>query len=128
MVAAGLFDSEGHLQGVRITNAVKCLPPGNRPTTAEIHTCTDAWLTAELQARELRSVLCLGAVAHRAVYTALGIRHQDHRFSHGACYAHASLLLVSSFHPSPLNTRTGRLSTAAFDTVLHQSLEGSRAP
>jgi uracil-DNA glycosylase family 4 len=125
--AAGLIDDEGRLRNVRITNAVKCLPPANRPTAAEIRTCTDTWLTAELQAPGLRCILCLGAVAHRAVCTSLGIRQKDHRFSHGARHAHGSLLLLSSFHPSPLNTQTGRLSAADFDTVLQQSLAGGGA-
>jgi uracil-DNA glycosylase family 4 len=124
LTAAGLIDGEGRLRRVRITNAVKCLPPANRPNAAEIRTCTDAWLTAELQAPGLRSILCLGGVAHRAVCTALGIRQKDHPFSHGARHAHASLLLLSSFHPSPLNTQTGRLSAADFDAVLQQSLAG----
>jgi len=121
---AGLFDHRGRLQGVRITNAVKCLPPRNRPNSAEIRTCTDAWLTDELKAPGLRSVLCLGAVAHRAVCTALGIRQKDHRFYHGASHPHGSLLLLSSFHPSPLNTQTGRLSAGEFDAVLQHSLAG----
>ena len=87
-------------------------------------TCTDAWLTEELRAPGLHSVLCLGGVAHRAVSMALGIPQKDHRFSHGARYTHGSLLLLSSFHPSPLNTQTGRLSADEFDAVLRQSLSG----
>jgi uracil-DNA glycosylase family 4 len=128
LVDAGLIDKKGRLHGVRITNAVKCLPPHNRPNSAEIRTCTDAWLTDELKAPRLRSVLCLGAVAHRAVCNALGIRLKDHRFYHGACHHHASLLLLSSFHPSPLNTQTGRLSASEFDAVLRHSLAGDGAP
>ena len=124
LVTMGLIGSEGSLQNVRITNAVKCLPPGNRPNSAEIRTCTDTWLIHELKAPGLQSVLCLGGVAHRAVCMALGIRQKDHRFCHGAQYAYGSLLLVSSFHPSPLNTQTGRLSVDQFDTVLRQCMSG----
>lgn len=128
LVAAGLIDGEGLLKGVRITNAVKCLPPANRPTAAEIRTCTHAWLAAELQAPGLRSVLSLGAVAHRAVLIALDIRQALHRFAHGACHTHGSLRLVSSFHPSPLNTQTGRLSADQFDTVLQRSMAALDGP
>jgi uracil-DNA glycosylase family 4 len=124
LVDTALLDEHGVLHGVRITNAVKCLPPANRPTAAEIRTCVDTWLAAELQAPGLRCVLCLGGVAHRAVLMALGLRQADHRFAHGATHVHGSLMLISSFHPSPLNTRTGRLSAEEFDAVLRRSIAG----
>ena len=124
MLCAGLIDASDQLQGVRITNAVKCLPPGNRPKAAEIRTCTETWLSSELQAPELRTVLCLGGVAHRAVYSTLGIHLASHRFHHGASHSLGSLTLHSSFHPSPLNTQTGRLSKPEFDAVLRRCLPG----
>ena len=57
LVAAGCMTHDGKPQGIRITNAVKCLPPGNRPTGPEIRTCSERWLIKELDAPEVRSVL-----------------------------------------------------------------------
>ncbi len=122
LVHNGLADPCGRLHKVRITNAVKCFPPGNRPTAAEIRSCTSLWLTDEIRAPGLRVVLCLGGVAHRAVNASLGIRQADHRFAHGAHHQEGSLALFSSFHPSPLNTQTGRLTATQFDHVLGLAL------
>lgn len=118
----GLLSEDGDFQGVRITNAVKCLPPANRPTAEEIRTCSERYLMSELQEPSLRTVLCLGGVAHRAVNRLLSIRQRDHVFSHGAEHRDLHLSLISSFHPSPLNTQTGRLSTDEFDQVLARAL------
>ena len=119
---AGLVDEDGLPQGVRITNAVKCLPPKNTPTAAEIRTCTTHFLAQELQHPALRCVLCLGGVAHRAVNATLGIPQRSHSFAHGAHYQLDQLSLFSAFHPSPLNTQTGRLSPQQFEAVLASAM------
>lgn len=122
MLEAGLLDEHGQLTGVRITNAVKCLPPKNLPTSTEVRTCTETWLIQELNEPGLQTILSLGGLAHRAVNTLLGIRQKDHPFSHGAEHMHGQVRLISSFHPSPLNTQTGRLSPRQFNSVLHRAL------
>lgn len=99
----------------RITNAVRCVPPGNLPTTAEINAC-NPFLTAELAAMpNLRAVLALGLVAHKAVLRAKGLRASVAVFRHGAIHELPDgLLLADSYHVSRLNTNTGRLTEAMF--------------
>jgi len=99
----------------RITNAVRCVPPGNLPSTAEINAC-NPFLAAELAAMpDLRAVLALGLVAHKAVLRAKGLRASHAVFRHGAIHELPSgLLLADSYHVSRLNTNTGRLTEAMF--------------
>jgi uracil-DNA glycosylase family 4 len=103
------------LTSCRITNAVRCVPPGNLPTTAEINAC-NPFLSAELAAMpELRAVLALGLVAHKAVLRAKGLRASHATFRHGAIHELPDgLLLADSYHVSRLNTNTGRLTEAMF--------------
>lgn len=111
------------LHDCRITNAVKCLPPANRPTGAEVRAC-NAYLAAELEAFPPRVVLALGRVGHEAVLRALGLRQRDHPFAHGAIHRPAAApALVDSYHCSRYNTQTGRLTEAMFRDVLRKTLE-----
>jgi len=105
------------LSDCRITNAVKCLPPGNKPNAAEVRTCS-AFLAAELTQLPPRVVVALGRVAHDAVLRALGCRLNRHPFGHGGVH-HLSVgpTLVDSYHCSRYNTQTGRLTSAMFDDV-----------
>ena len=101
----------------RITNAVRCLPPQNKPTTAEVDTCND-YLQAELRAAQRPAViLALGAVAHRAVLKALGCRLSAFPFGHGAWHEAAGAVLVDSYHCSRYNTQTRRLTEPMFAAV-----------
>jgi uracil-DNA glycosylase family 4 len=106
------------LTGARICNAVRCVPPGNRPTPAEIATC-NRFLAAELAAMtRLRVVLALGAIAHQAVLRALGERQAAHPFGHGATHRlPGGRLLADSYHCSRYNTNTGRLTESMFFSV-----------
>ena len=103
------------LRGCRITNAVRCVPPANLPTTQEINTC-NRFLAAEIAAMpHLRGVLALGLVAHKAVLRAKGLKASHAAFGHGAIHALPDgLLLADSYHVSRLNTNTGRLTEAMF--------------
>lgn len=107
------------LRGVRITNAVKCLPPANKPTPQEARQC-NAFLRAELAAhRQLRVVLALGRIAHDAVLDALGRSRAASKFAHGAEHAlDQHLTLIDSYHCSRYNTQTRRLTAAMFLQVL----------
>lgn len=107
------------LRGCRITNAVKCLPPANKPTTDEVRTC-NGYLAAELQGLPAAAVvLALGQVAHNAVLRALDLRQSARRFGHGAEHAlPQGLTLVDSYHCSRYNTQTGRLTAAMFEAVV----------
>lgn len=106
------------LIGCRITNAVKCLPPQNKPQSDEVHAC-NRYLSAELQ--ELKAgtaILALGTIAHRAVLTALGARPSAFPFVHGACHKlDETRVLFDSYHCSRYNTQTKRLTDAMFASV-----------
>ena len=106
------------LQGCRITNAVRCVPPQNRPEAAEIAACR-RFLAAEIAAMgSLRAILALGRVAHGAVLRALGHRAGAFRFAHGAAHRlDDGRRLFDSYHCSRLNTNTGRLTPAMFSAV-----------
>ena len=107
------------LKAARITNAVKCLPPDNKPLPAEIKVCND-YLRAELAAsRTVRAVLALGSIAHQAVLRACDLRPKDFRFGHGAVHRlDSERFLVDSYHCSRYNTQTRRLTTEMFETVV----------
>jgi len=108
------------LVDARVTNAVRCVPPQNKPTPAEVRQCGTHYLAAEIAAMgRLRSILALGSIAHGAVLAALGLRAAPYRFAHGAQHALPDgKLLVDSYHCSRLNTNTGRLTEAMFDAVV----------
>ena len=106
------------LHDCRITNAVKCLPPDNKPLPAEVVTCND-YLTADLaMVHPGGAVVALGRIAHDAVSIALGLRRSALRFAHGASHAlPGDLTLFDSYHCSRYNTNTGRLTAAMFREV-----------
>jgi uracil-DNA glycosylase family 4 len=112
------------LRGVRITNAVKCLPPDNKPLPAEIRTCNQ-YLKAELeQLDSVRSILALGTVAHDAVLVASGLRKSAARFGHGREHElPRGRHLVDSYHCSRYNTNTRRLTTDMFQTALRRAAQ-----
>jgi uracil-DNA glycosylase family 4 len=104
-----------------ITNAVRCVPPENKPTPAEIRTCR-TFLAATIAAfPHLRAILALGKIAHDSVCDALAVRKSAHPFRHGGQYDLKSVALVSSYHCSRYNTNTGVLTEAMFDAVVKQA-------
>lgn len=112
-------DDDLELLGCRITNAVKCLPPQNKPTTLEVKTC-NAYLKEELaQLPDGTVVFALGGIAHAAVLRTLGLKLSGYRFGHGAVHElPGPRLLVDSYHCSRYNTQTGRLTPAMFAEAL----------
>jgi uracil-DNA glycosylase family 4 len=106
------------LKNCRITNAVKCLPPQNKPTGEEVKNC-NAFLKYELKHLPRGSVvLALGSIAHGAVLRAMELKLKDHPFKHNAAYALSEhLTLVDSYHCSRYNTQTKRLTTPMFHSV-----------
>jgi uracil-DNA glycosylase family 4 len=105
------------LTGCRITNAVKCLPPENKPLPAEIREC-NGYLRAELQTLAPKAVLALGTVAHQAVLRALELRVAGFAFAHGATHAlREDMRLFDSYHCSRYNTQTRRLTPEMFRQV-----------
>jgi uracil-DNA glycosylase family 4 len=106
----------------RITNAVRCLPPANKPVGAEVNACND-FLREELDTMPAGSViLVLGGIAHKAVVKALGLRQADFKFGHGSEYPlNDKLTLLSSYHCSRYNTQTRRLTDAMFLDVFKRA-------
>ncbi|MGE0486916.1 MAG: uracil-DNA glycosylase [Gammaproteobacteria bacterium] len=102
----------------RINNAVKCLPPQNKPTPAEVATCRD-YLAADLARLPADAVIvALGRVAHESVLRARGVALKTHPFAHAAEHALADgPVLIDSYHCSRYNTQTGRLTAAMFEAV-----------
>jgi len=110
------------LHNCRITNAVKCLPPKNKPVGAEINTCNQ-YLKAEIASlRKNAVILTLGLVAHQAVVKALGLRIKDHKFVHGQVhYTESGYRILNSYHCSRYNTQTRRLTTNMFKDVFRKA-------
>ncbi len=106
------------LRNVRITNAVRCVPPQNKPETVEIAAC-GRFLAAELAALpNVRAILALGAIAHRAVLVASSLKRARFPFAHAAMHElPGGMLLADSYHCSRLNTNTGTLTPAMFEAV-----------
>ncbi len=102
-----------------IANAVRCVPPENKPTPAEAATC-NRFLASRIAAQSrLRAILALGRIAHDATLAALGVRKAAHPFAHGAEHHLTSgVTLFDSFHCSRYNTSTRRLTPEMFDAVL----------
>ncbi len=122
-------DDSFKLVNCRVTNAVRCVPPENKPTPAEINQCNN-FLQAEIAAmKNLRGIISLGAVSHSAVLKALGLKPSFAKFKHGAVHTitcHPALIagsgkkihLLNSYHTSRYNINTGVLTQAMFDEVV----------
>jgi uracil-DNA glycosylase len=107
------------LQRARITNAVRCVPPQNRPEPAEIGAC-GRFLAAEIaRLPRLKAILALGSIAHNAVLATKGLKRAPYPFAHGAVHELPDgIVLADSYHCSRLNTNTGRLTPAMFEAVI----------
>jgi uracil-DNA glycosylase family 4 len=103
--------------GTRISNAVRCIPPENKPTTLEIRTCND-FLKAEIAAMpKLRALVTLGRIAHDAAVVALGGKRSAFAFTHGCQHKLGGVALFNSYHCSRYNTNTGVLTEKMFRDV-----------
>lgn len=111
------------LKGAIVLNAVKCLPPGNKPLPEEIATCGHYLEAAFASLSRVRVILALGNIAHRAAANVLGLSRSSAPFAHGAeTSSPEGLILLSSYHPSRQNTNTGRLTPEMFVSVFERAL------
>jgi len=112
------------LRRCRITNAVKCLPPENKPLPIEVNTC-NRYLVEELNTLPVNSVvLALGRIAHNAILKAFGLVQSQYTFSHGGLHdLPGGLRLIDSYHCSRYNTQTGRLTEKMFQDIFSKILE-----
>ncbi len=117
----GTFDARPddglELIDCRITNAVRCVPPENKPTPAEINTCRDFLMPTIAEMPKLRAVVALGKIAHDSVVAAFGAKKSAVPFKHGGKNALGNLTLFSSYHCSRYNTNTGVLTPEMFRAV-----------
>jgi uracil-DNA glycosylase family 4 len=102
----------------RITNAVRCVPPDNKPTLQEITTCRDYLKAAIAEMNNLRAVVALGRIAHESFVQASGARRSQFPFAHGRAHVFATLTLLDSYHCSRYNTNTGVLTPRMFRDVI----------
>jgi uracil-DNA glycosylase len=120
--ADGAYDARADdgmsLVNCRITNAVKCVPPQNKPIGAEVNACR-AFLVDEINAmRDLKILFALGGLAHGAILSTFGEKKSAYKFAHNQLHELSSgMLLVNSYHCSRYNTNTGRLTTEMFEDV-----------
>lgn len=105
----------------RLTNAVKCVPPANKPVGAEINNC-NAYLRGELDAGGFRVAVALGGIAHNAILKALGHKQSAYRFGHNRLHElPGGPLLLDSYHCSRYNTQTNRLTEPMFRAVFERA-------
>lgn len=116
---AARADDGVRLAGAAITNAVRCVPPENKPDGAEIAACRPFLAATIDRFANLEAILTLGLIAHQSTVRALGGRIADHPFAHGAKTKAGRLALFSSYHCSRYNTNTGRLTEAMFVNVFN---------
>jgi uracil-DNA glycosylase len=111
------------LKGAIILNAVKCLPPANKPEPSEIATCRHYFDASLAVLTKVRVLIALGQIAHVAAARALGLPPSATKFSHGAeAVAPDGRILLSSYHCSRYNQNTGRLDAAMFESVFERAL------
>jgi uracil-DNA glycosylase family 4 len=121
-------DDSLSLRGALIVNAVRCVPPQNKPTPQEILTCRQFLSPALVAHREARVYLALGRIAHDSLLPALGEKRSAHPFGHGKEHRLGNgKLLFDSYHCSRYNTNTGVLTTAMFEDVMGRAAEASRS-
>ncbi len=120
------------LVNCRISNAVKCLPPQNKPLPQEMRRC-NRYLAAELRLAPPRVILALGEIAHRAVLMACGLKRASCKFGHHAVHelppipgSPAGIRLYDSYHCSRYNTQTKRLTEAMFQAVFRDIVAALR--
>jgi uracil-DNA glycosylase family 4 len=113
------------LVGTVVLNAVKCLPPGNRPLPVEVANCRNYLETSLAELPDVRVIIALGQIAHASAAKVLNMKAQ---FGHGAeAIAPDGRLLLSSYHCSRQNTNTGKLTRGMFESVFERALNGVRS-
>ena len=120
--ARGTFDARPDdglmLTDAAVTNAVRCVPPQNKPVGAEINACRPFLINTMAAMPNLVAILALGRIAHDTVLRTLGVRLAAHPFGHGALHPDLTPMVADSYHPSRYNVNTGVLTAAMFDDVI----------
>ena len=124
-LASGVYEERANdpltLVNTRIVNAVRCVPPQNKPEPSEINTCRQ-FLIRELDAMpKVKVLFALGKIAHDSTLRMLGVRLAPYPFKHGVAYEIGKYTMLSSYHCSRYNTNTGVLTTPMFEAVVKQA-------
>jgi len=127
-LAEGTYDKRPDdsliLKGARITNAVRCVPPENKPTALEARTCRPFLLDEMAALKNLKVLLALGKIAHDAILSTFDLRKADYKFAHAALHTLPNgLIMADSYHCSRYNVNTRRLTPEMFADVF-RGLEG----
>ncbi len=105
------------LYNTMITNAVRCVPPQNKPVGAEINTCRPFMMARIAALPELKAIVCLGGISHASLVRGFGARQAAHKFAHQAQHDIDGYRIFDSYHCSRYNTNTGRLTPEMFEAV-----------
>ncbi len=118
---AGTIDDSLKLKDCTITNAVRCVPPQNKPISEEINNCNNFLKkTIEIH-KNLKVIIALGLIAHKSIISALSLKQKLYKFKHGNKHKIDNLILIDSYHCSRYNTNTGRLNQEMFEEIFFEA-------
>lgn len=118
---AGTIDDSLKLKDCTITNAVRCVPPQNKPISEEINNCNNFLKkTIEIH-KNLKVIIALGLIAHKSIISALNLKQKLYKFKHGNKHKIDNLILIDSYHCSRYNTNTGRLNQEMFEEIFFEA-------
>ena len=118
---AGTIDDSLKLKDCTITNAVRCVPPQNKPISEEINNCNNFLKkTIEIH-KNLKVIIALGLIAHKSIISALNLKQKLYKFKHGNKLKIDNLILIDSYHCSRYNTNTGRLNQEMFEKIFFEA-------
>tara|TARA_B000000441_G_scaffold88408_1_gene60686 strand:+ start:519 stop:1157 length:639 start_codon:yes stop_codon:yes gene_type:complete len=118
---AGTIDDSLKLKDCTITNAVRCVPPQNKPISEEINNCNNFLKkTIEIH-KNLKVIIAIGLIAHKSIISALNLKQKLYKFKHGNKHKIDNLILIDSYHCSRYNTNTGRLNQEMFEKIFFEA-------
>ena len=118
---AGTIDDSLNLKNCTITNAVRSVPPQNKPISEEINNCNNFLKkTIEIH-KNLKVIIALGLIAHKSIISALNLKQKLYKFKHGNKHKIDNLILIDSYHCSRYNTNTGRLNQEMFEKIFFEA-------
>ncbi|MFL2815593.1 MAG: uracil-DNA glycosylase [Alphaproteobacteria bacterium] len=117
----GTIDDSLKLKDCTITNAVRCVPPQNKPISEEINNCNNFLKkTIEIH-KNLKVIIALGLIAHKSIISAFNLKQKLYKFKHGNKHKINNLILIDSYHCSRYNTNTGRLNEEMFEKIFFEA-------
>ena len=120
-IYGGTVDDSLKLKDCTITNAVRCVPPQNKPISEEINNCNN-FLKKTIQIhKNLKVIIALGLIAHKSIISAYDLKQKLYKFKHGNKHKIDNLILIDSYHCSRYNTNTGRLNDEMFEKIFFEA-------